>query len=315
MTEFDQLQLRKLDGGLLLVFRELLLRQRASEVAQQLGLSQSAISHALGRLRDLFGDPLFIRRSHGFEPTARAKALGPRIEALLDLIDSTLSTGGGFDPANTRRRFGIACPEDIPSLIGASLTGAFRREAPRATFATRWAILDRALRAVRRGEVDLALGIFRHIPAGLIAIPLYEDEYCVIAREGHPRVNGVLDLVTYARAGHLFVGNPDGALGDETPIDRESMDATYGGFPGPDVVRTHGYVTQWETAMLVVSESDVLAECPRRLANRFAAKLGLQVLDPPTPPFRFKIQAVRRAETDDPGVDWLLEKIAEAVAG
>jgi len=315
MSDFDNLQLRKLDGGLLLVFRELLLRRRASDVAQQLGLSQSAISHALARLRDLFGDPLFIRRSHGFEPTQRAKALGPRIEALLDMIDSTLSTDGGFDSASTRRRFGIACPPEITSLIGASLTGAFRAEAPKATFATRWAILDRAQRAVRRGEVDLALGVFGQTPVGLTAVPLYEDEYCVIARQGHPRVSGALSLAAYATVGHLFVGAPDGALGDEPPIDREIMDATYGELPGPDLIRTHGYVTQWETAMLVVSESDVLAECPRRLANRFAAKLGLQVLDPPTPPFRFKIQAVRRAEMDDPGVDWLLEKIAEAVAG
>jgi DNA-binding transcriptional LysR family regulator len=91
------------------------------------------------------------------------------------------------------------------------------------------------------------------------------------------------------------------------------MNATYGGFPGPEVVRTHGYVSLWETAMLVVSETDVLADCPRRLALRYAAKLGLQVLEPPHRPFRFTIQAVRRADGVDPGVDWLLEKLAEAV--
>jgi hypothetical protein len=73
MSDFNLNQIRRLDGGLLLVFRELLRTRRASAVAQRLGLSPSAISHALNRLRDLFGDPLFIRRPHGFEPTRRAE--------------------------------------------------------------------------------------------------------------------------------------------------------------------------------------------------------------------------------------------------
>jgi DNA-binding transcriptional LysR family regulator len=315
MIEYDQTQIRRVDGGLLLIFRELLIRRRASEVAQHLGLSPSAISHALGRLRELFGDPLFIRRSHGLEPTRRALELAPRIDALIDLIGATVSAGGDFDPAMSRRRFGIACPEDVASLIGDRLVETFRHEAPRATFATRWAILDRALRAVRRGEVDVALGVFGQIPSGLVARPLYEDEYCVIARRDHPRIHGAIDLATYGRAGHLFVGNPDGALADDAPIDREVMDVTYGELPGPDRVRTHGYVSQWETAMLIVSRGDVLADCPRRLAERFADQLGLQVLDPPFPPFRFTIQAVHRAQSHDPGLDWLLGRLDDAVVG
>lgn len=313
MNEFDTTQIRKLDGGLLLIFRELMARRRASNVAHHLGLSPSAISHALGRLRDLFGEPLFIRRSHGLEPTQKALELAPRIERLLGLIDEMVSSDSGFDPAASRRRFRIACPEDIASLIAQPLIAAFRSEAPRATFSTRWAILERALRAVHRGEADVALGVFLTIPAGLASRPLLEDDYCVIARQGHPRVQGSLDAATYARVGHLYVGNPDGALADETPIDRPTMDATYGELPVTPQIRTHGYVAQWETAMLAVSGSDVLAECPRSLAKRYAERLGLQVLDPPYPLFRFTVQAVRRAESSDAGVDWLMEKLAAAV--
>ena len=281
MNEFDSVQIRKLDGGLLLIFRELMARRRASEVAQHLGLSPSAISHALGRLRDLFGEPLFIRRSHGLEPTQRAMELAPRIERLLGQIDEMVASESGFDPAASRRRFRIACPEDIASLIAQPLIAAFRREAPSATFSTRWAILDRALRAVHRGEADVALGVFLAIPTGLLGQALLEDDHCVIARQGHPDVQGALDGATYARVGHLFVGNPDGALADDPPIDRPTMDATYGKLPVAPRIRTHGYVAQWETAMLAVSGSDVLAECPRSLARRYADRLGLQVLDPP----------------------------------
>ena len=315
MNEFDQLQIRQVDGGLLLVFRELLIRRRATEVADHLGLSPSAISHALSRLRSILGDPLFIRRSHGLEPTQRAIELGPRIEALIGLIGEVVAGDGGFDPAASRRRFRIVCPDEVATLLGdAKLIETFRREAPLAAFSTRPVILERALRAVRRGEIDVALGMFGAIPRGLTAAALYQDEYCVIARAGHPRIDGVVDLATYAAIGHLFVGNPDGALADETAFDREVLSATYGALPGPELVRTHGYVAQWETAMLTVSRSEVLADCPRRLATRFASRLGLQVLDPPFPPFRFTVQAVRRSEPADAGVDWLLGLLTAAVA-
>ncbi|MBS0410897.1 MAG: LysR family transcriptional regulator, partial [Proteobacteria bacterium] len=77
MAEFDLNKIRRLDGTLLLVMRELLRRRQAQAAAARLGLSASAVSHALGRLRDLFEDPLFIRRPHGLEPTRRALELGP----------------------------------------------------------------------------------------------------------------------------------------------------------------------------------------------------------------------------------------------
>src|SRR6185436_4683712 len=101
MSDIDSNKLRRLDGGLLLVFRELLRTRRASLTAERLGLSQPAISHALGRLRDLFDDPLFIRRPHGFEPTRRALDLGPQIERLIGLADEALSPNAGFDPAQS----------------------------------------------------------------------------------------------------------------------------------------------------------------------------------------------------------------------
>jgi DNA-binding transcriptional LysR family regulator len=313
MREFDNLQIRKVDAGLLLIFRELMARRRASDVAQHLGLSASAISHALGRLRELFGEPLFIRRSHGLEPTQKAVDLAPAVERLLSMIDDVVSPQRAFDPGESRRRFRIGAPDWLATLIAPGLVDAFRSEAPGATFSTRWAITERALRAVHRGESDIALGSFGAIPQALVAEALYEEYYCVIARQGHPFVDGGLTRRTYATAGHLFVGNPDGTL-DNEPIDRPSMNAAYGALPVTPLIDTQGYVTQWETAMLAVSGSDVLADCPHRLAGRFAERLGLQVLEPPFRPFRFTVQAVRRAEPADAGVDWLMSKVRAAIA-
>jgi len=314
MAEFDTLQIRKIDGGLLLIFRELLLRRRASAVAGQLGLSPSAISHALTRLRDVFGDPLFIRRSHGLEPTQRALELGPQVEQLIKLIGTAVGGDAGFDPGDSHRRFRIVCPDHIASMLGGPLADAFR-EAPNATFSVRPAFLDRALRAVRRDEADVAIGIFEQIPRGLAATPLYEDHYCVIARVGHPRVAGAIDWPTYADISHVFCGIPDGLLADDAAFyDRRAMTATYGDNPGPGMIRTQAYFAQWESIMLLVAETDLLADCPRRLAERFAARLGLQIVAPPYPPFAMPVQAVRRADAPDAGVGWLMQKIAAAFA-
>jgi DNA-binding transcriptional LysR family regulator len=314
MDEFDQLQIRRVDGGLLLVFHELLLRRRATDAANHLGLSPSAISHALTRLRDLFDDPLFIRRSHGLEPTQRALDLGPKIDAVIAALGHAIAGEPAFDPARSNRRFRIGCPAQFATLFGDRIVQTLQQQAPRVSVSVRPAYLERALRAVRRGEADVAIGVFDRIPRGLAAHHLYDDEYCLIARKDHPSVQGKVDARTYARIGHVFVGNPDGYLADETPVDADTMDVTYGSLPGPDRVSTQAYVPEWETAMLIVSGSDVLAECPRRLATRFAARLGLQVVDPPFSPFRFSVQAVRRAEVADAGLDWLLARLGEALA-
>ena len=315
MPEFDQLQIRKVDGGLLLIFRELLLRRRASAGGRrQLGLSPSAISHALTRLRDAFGDPLFIRRSHGLEPTQRAQELGPKIEALITMIGTAVGGDAGFDPAHSNRRFRIVCPDHIASMLGGPLTEVFRREAPSATFSVRPAYLERAVRAVRRDEADVAIGIFNQIPHGVATRPLYEDRYCVIARVGHPTVKDAVDWRTYVSIGHVFCGNPDGMLAEDGTYDRKAMSATYGENPAPAQIRTHAYFAQWESVMLLVSETDVLADCPRRLAERFAPRLGLQIIEPPYPPFPMRVQTARRDDTPDAGIDWLVEKVEAAFA-
>lgn len=302
-----------MDGTLLLIFRELLKHKRASAVAQRLGFSQSAVSHALTRLRELFGDPLFIRRSHGLEPTRRALELGPRVEALIDLISATVSSDGKFDPSESRRRFAIAAPDYLMSLLADRLVARFAREAPNATFAARHAILDRALAALRRGEFDLALGVFKEIPLGLKSEKLYDDEYCILVRRGHPRVRNKLDRKLYATIGHVFVGTPDGSLSDSPPLDREMINVTYGSMPSPSLVRTHGYVPAWETAMLIASNSDALVECPRRLAERYARALGLRIFDSPFAPFRFTVRAVWR-DAQDPAVDWMRAQLRGALA-
>lgn len=301
MSDFDRTKIRRLDGGLLLVFHELLRTRRATTVADRLGLSSSAISHALARLRDLFDDQLFIRRPHGMEPTRRALELAPQIHALIELAGQALSKEVGFDPLRSDRFFTFAAPEFVTALIGAELIKQLTTAAPRVTFGITFTADADAYRALTRGEIEFALSRLPSARPGFTHEMLFEDRYCVVARRGHPRVKGALDLESWRDIGHIHAWSKS-----ETGAD---SDEAAGGEP----VAQLAVVPQWVTALLLAASSDGLVTCPRRLAERYADRLGLQVLDPPFEPLAVTIFVVRRTGAPDAGVDWLLGQVREAI--
>jgi len=300
MSDIDLNDIRRLDGGLLLVFRGLLRRRRTTAVARELGLSQSAVSHALTRLRELFADPLFVRRSHGLEPTRRALELMPRIDALIDQIGDTLKRHDAFNPAQSERRFVLSAPEFITSLIGAKLVRTFRKLAPKASFVVDFISPELALEALRRGEIDIALGPFGSVPAGFISEIIFTDRYCVVARRGHPVLKGRISTTQYASIGHIFAH----AESEMAASERIEM---------PDVA-LRAVVPRWLTVLTMVAASDAIATCPQRFAQRQAKLLGLQILKPPFVPLAIEVRALRRTGSPDQGIDWLLERLREAVA-
>src|ERR1044071_1472721 len=111
MADIDTSKIRQLDFTLLLVMQGLLRHRRTTLVADQLGLSQYAISHALARLRTLFGDPLFLRRPHGLEPTRHALDLSPRIDALVRAANEAMGLPDNFDPKTTTRGFRLGASD------------------------------------------------------------------------------------------------------------------------------------------------------------------------------------------------------------
>lgn len=301
MADIDLNNIRRIDGGLLLVFRGLLRQRRTTAVGRELGLSQSAVSHALTRLRDLFGDPLFIRRPHGLEPTRRALELSPRIDALIDLAGETLGRDTGFDPARSARRFAIAAPEFVTALMGGKLVKAFRKLAPGASFVVQFHGRRSPLDAVRRGELDLAIGRYPTVAYGLVSERLFEDRYCVVARRGHPAIKGRISYKAWLKTGHVFA---------DTRLEEGVEEAP----PPVDDIVSVASVQRWLTALIIVSSSDTIATCPLRLAKSQAKRLGLQVITAPFLQDRIPVYAVRR-DDGDKGIDWLLGEIRKAAAG
>ena len=122
------------------------------------------------------------------------------------------------------------------------------------------------------------------------------------ARRGHPLIDGRIDAQTYALAGHVYAMAGSETAGDEN-------------LPGPlemTIVARAG-APHWMTVLVMVAASDAIATCPRRLAERHADMLGLQVMEPPFKPMRLSVEAVRRRGTDDPGIDWFLGELRAAV--
>lgn len=298
MRDIDITKIRRLDGGLLLVFHELLRTGRASATAERLGLSQPAISHALGRLRDLFGDPLFVRRPYRLEPTRRALELRPQIEAMLELAGAALAPDAEFDPARSDRRFIFSAPEFVAALIGAELIGRLSEAAPAVTFAIAHAPEEDAFRSLREGRFDFALGRFGAPRPGFEVETLFEDHYCATARRGHPAISGALTEDQWREIGHVFAWSASETVESERGSNRRA--------------KMIAAVPQWLTALTVVSASDALATCPRRLAERHAERLGLQVLDLPFVPGTITVSAVLRSGTRDEGVSWFLNEVRQA---
>lgn len=199
------MDLRQLDLNLLLVF-ELMLRERqVSRVAEQLGVTQPAISRSLKRLRNLLGDELFYRSPEGMSPTAYAQHLAEPICLALDELRQALSSEFSFDPASSRRTFVIAMSDIGESYILPRLMALLARMAPSTALTI---VRDRGEALQRNmvaGHIDLAIGLHEHLQSGFFAREVYRQNYVCVFRHGHPLAGRPLSLDDFVQAEHAVV--------------------------------------------------------------------------------------------------------------
>jgi DNA-binding transcriptional LysR family regulator len=304
MSDFGNNDLRRLDLTVLLVFLGMLRHRRATDVAADLGLTQSGISQALKRLRDIFGDELFLRRQHGMEPTAIALSLEAPITAAVESLREALSGARPFVPAAARGVIRLAALD--AEQIGAvpALVRVLSQEAPGLSLSVLPIARRSALDALTAGDVDLALGYFPTVGESMIASPLCTQGFAVI---GRPEVIGPLPLTLerYADLPHVLVspgGDLLGVVDDALAICGLSR-------------RVVAAVPQFFPALAAVAETGCIATLPERLARRYASTMGLVVTSPPLKLPSFTVSALRhRRNKHDPKLLWLLEQIAPALA-
>lgn len=124
--------LNKVDLNLLKVFDLLMQERSVTRAADRAGRTQSAISHSLNRLREIFGDELFVKQANSMNPTARARELAPVVGQSLSELQSVIDTHMRFDPAESRRKFRIGVTDYTGALYLPALIEAFNRQAPHA---------------------------------------------------------------------------------------------------------------------------------------------------------------------------------------
>src|SRR5215510_3919067 len=184
MIDISDTELRRLDLTLLLVFDGALRHRKLSAVARQLGLTQPAISHALGRLRDILNDPLFVRRANGVEPTPRALALGQPVAQAIAILRDTLQQGRQFDSATAVREFRVAALDFAISLLIPDFLARFSTEAPGCRVVFRSIGREAGHAALKAGQLDLVIGLRDPNCPFLQRVTMNED-FVVAARPGN----------------------------------------------------------------------------------------------------------------------------------
>jgi DNA-binding transcriptional LysR family regulator len=268
MTVMKPPNLRTLDLNLLRVFDQVMAERNLTRAANNLAMTQPAVSNALNRLRDALGDRLVVRSGYGVEPTPKALAVWPAIADALRQIESSLAPGE-FVPTEANTTFVLAMADATAAELMPGLVEIMQVEAPGVSLR----VLPLATRDPRRmleeGMMDLAVGFFPPVIADLAVqeeagrMPafdrqrLFGGEYVCVMRKGHPLAKGTLTIKRYCEGRHLrvsFSGRPFGFVDEALmALGRQRR-----------VVLT---VNQFFTAGRVVATSDLLAVLPRHFVS------------------------------------------------
>lgn len=283
--------------NLLLALDGLLSQRSVTAAAKRVRVTPSAMSHSLAELRDLLGDPLLVRSGRGMVLTPRAEALVGPLHTLLVDAERLLGGGATFDPATTARRFVIAAPDFLATLLMPALLDAVAREAP----ATSLEIVPSSRRGnawlLETGDVDLALGAIVDEAPGIRRMDVLTDGFACAARKGHPRIDGALDLDAYVETPHLLI-----TLGDDSGPTWIDQGLEKLGRKRHVAARVRYFMA----APLIVARSDLLLTGPSLLIRYFAELVPLQVLRPPLELPTFPEEAYWHQRFDeDPAHVWL----------
>jgi DNA-binding transcriptional LysR family regulator len=319
----NDIHFNSFDLNLLRVFDALIEERSVTRAGERLGLSQSAISHALNRLRYILNDELFVRVSDGMRPTPRASDIAPRLREGLLQLQLALAPAE-FVPEHTDRRFTITCGEYVGTVLIPAFIAKIRAIAPNAELRIRPSNMG-VTEALLAGRVDLAIGSFRQIPAPFVCEPLFQETRVWVLSADHPAAANELTLERLASLPHLIIsgtGEDEQAVagyvsdhGLERLVTRSEVGLLQGALAARGLRRVVGLTTpHFPAALAVVSQSDMAAPLPRRLAAAFADRYRLKLFEPPYDSPPFDIMALwHRDHGEDRAVTWL-RGILRAVA-
>lgn len=292
-----------LDLNLLKAFEALYIERHVTRAGVRIGLSQSAMSGALTRLRDLFGDELFIRTPAAMQPTRRAQELALPIGRALDLLREGLDMETQ-EPAQYDATLTLAMTDYAAFVLLPGLIARLGAQAPRVSLHVHGMFgREEAITLLDQGEADLAIGFPVEASSRLVSHPLMQEGFSCMARRGHPAFRQGADLAAYIGAPHLLV-SPEGdrsGLVDRLLAERGLARHVALSLP------------QFLVAPFVIAETDLIATLSTRVARRFAGgENGLGLFEPPLPLPEWTLSMMWHRRTENHAVlRWLRAQLVD----
>ena len=199
------MELTDIDLNQLVLFQQLMVERRVSKVAENLGLTQPAVSNTLAKLRRQFGDDLFVRTPAGMVPTPFAEQLAEPIGYALGMIHSGLNQHSRFDPASVQRSVTIGMTDIGEIVFLPALVERLRQQAPGVSLSTVRTTATRLRDDMESGQVDLAIGPLPQLKAGFFQRRLFRQRYVCLFRKGHAFERKRLTLADFKAAEHLVI--------------------------------------------------------------------------------------------------------------
>ena len=284
-----------LDIGLLRAFEALYAHRNVTRAAEQLGIGQPALSARLTRLRVLFGDALFTPSStgRGVVPTARADQLDPRVRDLITRL-ARLGEPVTFEPTTSERTFRLALYENPAVMLIPDLVRRLQLTGPTIRIAVIAPDPERMSEGMEDGSIDMFVGSGRTSSLWL-SRTLFEEQFVVAQRAGHPRGRGPLTLDEYCALDHVLISAEGGGFSGLVDDTLAMMNRRR---------RVTVSVQTYALAPLIVANSDCLCTLPRRFLAKYAA--AIEVMEPPIALNAIGLTAFwHPRHQDDEGHAWL----------
>jgi DNA-binding transcriptional LysR family regulator len=201
------MRLSEIDLNLLVVFEAIYREGNLTRAAKKLHLTQPALSHALARLREMFGDPLFARTARTMSPTPFARdVIGPVREAL-GTLERSLFPSQAFDPAHAQRRFNVGLRDVLEAVCLPQLGVRLERDAPGVSLCSVRVTTQDIEAELIAGSIDAALDIEIPVSSAIRRRKVREDRFVIVARRDHPVLARSLDLDAYLGLRHVLVSS------------------------------------------------------------------------------------------------------------
>jgi DNA-binding transcriptional LysR family regulator len=311
----NDLHIQSLDLNLLRVFDVLLEERSATRAGARLGLSQSAVSHALGRLRYALNDDLFVRDPRGLKPTARSLEIGPQVHAALSQLQAAFAPPS-FDPATTDRRFTIVAGAYACAVLVPELVAQMAREAPKAELVIAEAASD-LLEQLDSRRADFVIGSVDSAPERLTHEILLRETLAWIVRAENPLPRGPISIADLLSIPHVVISRRSvEGQGVSMRASWEDLGAFEAALEKKGLKRRVGVtVPDTYSAMGVIRRSDMAALIPRRLAALSTQSGVMRMVEPPYPSPQVDLGMLYLTDrVADPAIAWM-RGLLRSVAG